>query len=263
MKFFLQIFLLVGCSVLLVAGNNPKKAVAVRTPIAPRIDGILNEQQWSLAQIVTGFIQRDPTEGAPATERTEIRMLYDNEALYFACMMYDSDPSKIVARLARRDDNVESDFINIRIDSYHDHQTAFEFTVNAAGVKIDILGYNDGEVEDASWDPVWDAETRITEEGWVAEIKIPFSMLRFSELPEMEWGIEFYRRISRKQEDALWVLIRKSDSGEMSKYGHLTGLRDVPAPTNLELIPYVVNSNRLLPKSPGYPDGRDIGGNSG
>ncbi|MCI0707758.1 MAG: carbohydrate binding family 9 domain-containing protein, partial [Ignavibacteriae bacterium] len=185
------------------------------------------------------------------------------EALYFACMMYDSDPSKIVARLARRDDEVESDFINIRFDSYHDHQTGFEFTVNAAGVKVDILGYNDGDSEDSSWDPVWDVETRITEDGWIAEIKIPFSMLRFSEQTDMEWGIEFYRRISRKQEDDLWVLIRKSDTGLMSRFGHLVGLKDIPAPTNLEMIPYAVNTNRLLPKSNAYPEGHDLGGNAG
>ncbi len=248
---------------LLYAGNNPKQAVAVRTPVAPTIDGILNEPEWILAQPVTDFTQRDPREGEPATERTEIRILYDNEALYFGCTMYDSDPSKIVARLARRDDEVESDVISIRIDSYHDHQTAFEFTVLASGVKVDILQYNDGRSEDESWDPVWDVRTRLTSEGWVAEIRIPFSILRFPDRHEHEWGIQFIRRISRKQERDHWALVRKRESGFVSRFGHLVGLRDIPVPTNLEFIPYGVSSNRFLPKSPTYPEGRDYTANAG
>ncbi|MGH2567640.1 MAG: DUF5916 domain-containing protein, partial [Bacteroidota bacterium] len=237
--------------------------MAVRTPVAPRIDGILDEPEWRLAQPVTDFTQRDPDEGKPATERTEIRILYDNEALYFGCMMYDAEPSKIVARLLRRDDETESDLISIRIDSYHDHQTAFEFTILASGVKVDILQYNDAESEDASWDPVWDVETRRTDEGWVAEASIPFHALRFAEQREYEWGIQFIRLIPRKQEHDYWVLIRKSESGFVSKFGHLVGLQAISNPSNLEVIPYAVSSNRFLPISPSYPNGRDFAGNAG
>ncbi len=247
----------------LLAGTNPKKAVAVRTPVAPRIDGVLDEPEWQLAKPVTDFVQRDPNEGEPATERTEIRILYDNNALYFGCTMYDSEPSKIVARLARRDNEIESDIISIRIDSYHDHQTAFEFTILAAGVKVDVLQYDDAQNEDASWDPVWDVQTRVTDEGWIAEVKIPFNILRFSQQSEYEWGIQFIRRISRKQERDHWALIRKSESGFVSKFGHLVGLKDIPAPRNLELIPYAVSTNRFVPTSRAYPNGRDLAGNSG
>ncbi len=258
-----RILLIVFLPALLLAGSNPKKAVAIRTPVAPKIDGVLNEAEWKFAQPVTDFTQRDPDEGKPATERTEVRILYDNDALYFGCIMYDSEPSKIVARLARRDDEVESDVLSIRIDSYHDHQTAFEFTILASGVKVDILQYNDAQNEDKSWDPVWDVQTRLTDDGWVAEIRIPFNILRFSEQQEHEWGIQFLRRISRKQERDYWVLIRKSESGFVSKFGHLVGLNDIPPPTNLELIPYAVNSNRFLPKSPAFPNGRKLAGNGG
>jgi hypothetical protein len=262
-KLMKKIFFLLVLPLLLNAGSNPKSAVAVRTAVAPMIDGVMNEPAWQLAKPVTDFTQRDPNEGEPASERTEIRILYDNEALYFGCLMYDSDPSKIVARLARRDDEVESDVLSIRIDSYHDHQTAFEFTILASGVKVDILQYNDAQQEDASWDPVWEVQTRITDDGWVAEVKIPFNILRFTPRPEMEWGIQFIRRISRKQERDQWVLIRKSESGFVSKFGHLVGLRDLPAPSNLELIPYAVGSNRFLPPSAAYPNGRDYRGNAG
>ncbi len=259
----LNLLVLFLVPLVLFAGSNPKKAVAVRTPVAPKIDGVLNEPEWKLAQPLSDFTQRDPDEGAPASEKTEIRILYDNEALYFACMMYDSEPSKIVARLARRDDEIESDIVSIRIDSYHDHQTAFEFTILSSGVKVDILQYNDAQQEDESWDPVWDLQTRLTDEGWIAEVKIPFNILRFTEQSEYEWGIQFIRRISRKQERDQWVLIRKSESGFVSKFGHLVGLKDVPAPKNLEVIPYAANNNRFLPKSPAYPNGRQLTGDAG
>ncbi|MBI4428297.1 MAG: carbohydrate binding family 9 domain-containing protein [Ignavibacteriales bacterium] len=246
-----------------LAGGDPKTARAVRTPTAPRIDGLLNEPEWQLASTVADFVQRDPFEGEQPTQKTEIRILYDDDAVYFGCTMYDTDPSKIVARLARRDDEILSDIISIRIDSYHDHQTAFEFTVNAAGVKVDILQYNDANEEDDSWDGVWDVETRITSEGWMAEIKIPFTVLRFPEKEEQEWGIQFIRRIARNREDDYWVLIRKNESGFISKFGHLVGIQGIRSPTNMELLPYTVGGGRFIPKSPGDPDGRDLTSNAG
>ena len=103
----------------------------------PTIDGNLDEEVWKLAPPATDFIQKDPDEGKPASERSEVRVLYDDEAIYFGCRYYDSDPSKIVARLSRRDDAIESDFAEIDIDSYHDHQTGFSFAFNVSGVKID------------------------------------------------------------------------------------------------------------------------------
>lgn len=263
MKKIHTIFMLSFLPSLLLAGSGEKKAVATRTAIAPTIDGILNEAEWNRVQPITDFLQRDPDEGQQASEQTEIRILFDDEALYIGCIMRDSDPSRIVARLARRDDEVESDFISIRIDSYHDHQTAFEFTLNAAGVKTDILQYNDGQEENSSWDVVWDAEPAITDDGWSAELKIPFKALRFSGQPSQEWGIQFIRYISRKRERQHWVLIRKRESGFVSKFGHLVGLENIPLPTNIELLPYVVGGNRFLPISPVYPNGRDLESNAG
>lgn len=248
---------------LLFAGSNPKKAEAVRAPKAPKIDGILNEPEWQLSKPITDFTQLEPIEGAEPSERTEIRILYDDEALYFACKMYDSDPSKIVARLARRDDEIESDRISLRIDSYHDHQTNYEFTINAAGVKVDILQYDDGRKEDESWDAVWDLETNIASDGWIAEVKIPFKALRFSEQDKQEWGLQFVRRISRKKEQIHWALIRKSESGWASKFGHLVGIENLSRSANVELLPYVVGSNKFLPVSPSFPKGNDFTSNAG
>ena len=256
-------YLLLISTASLLAGSNPKIATAVRTPKAPRIDGILNEPEWQAAKPVIDFTQRDPYEGQPPTQKTEIRILYDGDALYFGCTMYDTEPSKIVARLARRDDEILSDVISIRIDSYHDHQTGFEFTINAAGVKVDILQYNDAQEEDESWDGVWDVETRITEEGWVAEVKIPFTVLRFPEKDEQEWGIQFIRRIARNREGDYWVLIGKNESGFVSKFGHLDGIKDVRSPNNVEILPYTVGGGRFIPSSPSFPEGRDWTSNAG
>jgi hypothetical protein len=255
--------LLVLVTTFAVAGSNPKKVVAVRTSVAPRIDGIMNEAQWKLAVPASGFLQQDPVEGAPAAQPTEIYVLYDNEALYFGCMMYDSDPSKIIGRLGRRDVDVIADVVAIRLDTYHDHQTAFEFTFNPSGSKIDQVLSNDEEEGDKSWDVVWELKTGITDKGWVAEVKIPFKVLRFTPGKSLDWGFQFVRRVSRLNERSMWVLIRKSESGFVSKFGHLVGLEDVPAPTNVELIPYAVGESRFVPKSPSYPDGREVTPNAG
>ncbi len=248
------LFLSTFFPLVLLAGNSDKRATAVRTPAPPRIDGVLDESEWNLAVPINDFVQSFPLEGNPPTQRTEIRILYDDDALYFGCTMFDTEPSKIVARLARRDEEIQSDRISIRIDSYHDHQTAFEFTLNAAGVKVDILQFNDARYEDESWDVVWDAETRITGEGWVAEMRIPFKVLRFPDTDAQEWGIQFIRHITRNQETQMWVLIRVSESGFVSRFGHLEGIEGIRPRMNLQILPYVVGNNRYLAE----PQGRQV-----
>jgi hypothetical protein len=166
-------------------------------------------------------------------------------------MFYDSEPGKIVSRLSRRDDETESDEASIRIDSYHDHQTGYEFTFNVAGVKIDKRQYDDANQEDDSWDPIWELQTAITPEGWVAEIKIPFSMLHFhtmkSDSAENVWGINFLRHISRKQEDERWAFTPKSQSGFISRYGHLYGLSNLTEPHRFDVLPFVTGKSSHIP----------------
>jgi hypothetical protein len=246
-----------------VAGSNPKTAFAVRTSVPPVIDGRLNEPVWQLAKAETTFTQFEPIEGAVPNEKTEVRFLYDDEALYVGCRMYDPQPSKIVARLARRDDQVESDYISLRIDSYDDNQTDFEFTVSAAGIKTDILEYDDGARQDESWDVVWDVRTTIDSLGWVAEIKIPFQALRFSPTNDHDWGLQIVRTVSRTQEQLYWVLIRKSENGWASKFGHLKGIDNIPTSTHVEVLPYVLGGAKTLPPSPEFPNGREFTGNAG
>lgn len=242
----------------LFAGDDERAITARRTATAPQIDGLLNEPIWQLAPAATDFLQRDPYEGQPATEPTEVRVLYDEEALYFGCMMFDREPDKIVARLTRRDNEIESDVISVRLDSYHDHKTAYEFTILASGVKVDILQFNDAQDEDDSWDAVWEVKTQILPgdgsphgqalRGWSAEVKIPFEALRYTPAPDGKniWGINFMRRLSRKQEHTQWALIRKSMSGSISHFGHLLINDHLPKPRRFELLPYTVGKSEIV-----------------
>ncbi len=255
--------LLLLIPVMLAAGSSTKSIMAVRTAVPPVIDGRIDEPDWQRAPVAGGFLQLVPVEGAPASEPTEVRFLYDDDALYVACIMRDAEPLGIVARLARRDDEVEADGVSLRIDTFHDHQTNVEFSVSAAGVKTDIQQYDDGRSEDASWDVVWDVRTRITPEGWTAEFRIPFRALRFSPAAEQDWGLQILRQISRKKESDYWVLIPKSESGWTSRFGHLVGLRNIPAPSGVEVLPYVLGTERMVPVSPEYPTGKQLTGNAG
>ncbi|MFN0159435.1 MAG: DUF5916 domain-containing protein [Bacteroidota bacterium] len=238
----------------LVAGENINAIRAVKIETSPRIDGLLDEQIWQQASPATDFLQRDPSEGQPASERTEVRVLYDDDALYFGFMLFDSEPGNIVAPLTRRDNVVESDGMSIYIDAFHDHQTCYEFGFNPAGVKSDILIYNDGDIEDNSWDAVWEVETRILPNGWSAEVRIPFRVLRYqladNDTSEYEWGMNFIRTISRKQEEDRWAFTPKKESGFVSRFGHLRGLRALPSPRQLELLPFVVGKQRWQPQRP-------------
>ncbi|MDZ7289621.1 MAG: carbohydrate binding family 9 domain-containing protein [candidate division KSB1 bacterium] len=266
------LLLLIGS---LFAGDNERTVIATRTSAPPKIDGYLTERVWQTAVSVNGFLQRDPYEGQPATEPTEIRILYDDEALYFGCLMYDSEPDKIVARLTRRDNEIESDMISIRLDSYHDHKTAYEFTILASGVKVDILQFNDAEDEDDSWDAVWEVKTQIVPgdtsrhsfRGWIAEVKIPFRILRYTPAPDgrNEWGINFIRRLSRKQERTYWALVYKNQNGFISHFGHLILDGHLPIPRRFELLPYAFGKVKSISKELAEPAARGskLSGNAG
>jgi hypothetical protein len=254
------------------AGDNERAAIAARISTPPRIDGFINEEVWRRAQPISGFLQRDPNEGQPESEKTEIRVLFDHEALYFGCTMHDAEPDKIVARLTRRDNEIDSDAISLRLDTYHDHKTAFEFTVLASGVKVDILQYNDAEDEDDSWDVVWEVKTQIlrgenSPTGWSAEIKIPFHALRYTPSAEGKniWGVNFIRRISRKAERDQWAFVSKNARGFISHFGHLVLEGELPNPSRLEVLPYSVGRGAFINRALAQPATRtsDFSGDAG
>ncbi|MBE0557699.1 MAG: carbohydrate binding family 9 domain-containing protein, partial [Proteobacteria bacterium] len=256
---FLSVLLPFG----LIAGGSEKRAVATRTTVAPVIDGRLGDRPWSFATPVTDFTQSEPLEGTQPTQPTEIRILYDNDALYIGCMMYDSSPERIGRRLARRDEEIDADHISVRIDSYHDHQTAYEFTISAAGVKIDVLQFNDAREEDVSWDVVWEGKTAVTDSGWSAEMRIPFAVLRFPPAGKQEWGIQFIRTIERNRERQMWALILKSESGVVSRFGHLEGIEGISPQISIEVLPYVVGSTRSLASPIGLQESPDYSMSAG
>lgn len=223
------------------SGDRPAPvANAVRVARPPTLDGRLDDPAWTQATPLTEFIQIDPDEGQPASERTEVRLVYTDDALYVGVRLYDREPARIQRRLGRRDSFVPSDEFAVIIDSYHDHRTSFHFHVNPAGVKRDWVAGEDQAGGDDSWDPVWDVATSVDSAGWVAEIAIPFSQLRFSQAREQVWGINFFRHIFRRNEGAHFAHRRRTESGFASRFAHLTGLAGIPAPRRLELLPYSV-----------------------
>ena len=214
-------------------------AVRVSNPVV--IDGMLAEAEWQRPGI-TDFTQRDPAEGASPTERTEVWVAYDDEALYIAARMYDSHPDSIVFRIGRRDADVNSDWFYIAVDSYHDRRNAFFFAVNPGGSVQDGTFYND-DWSDNSWDGVWETATRVDPQGWTAEMRIPYSQLRFHKLDEYVWGINFMRSINRKDEEDWFVMVPKKESGTVSRFADLVGIRDINPPARVEILPYAVSSS--------------------
>jgi len=213
---------------------------AVRvTGDAPTIDGILNDPAWLEAPMVTGFTQMEPNEGEAASERTEVRVLYGASALFVAFRAFDRAPDSIAAQLTRRDSDSYSDGLHVLVDSYNDRRTAFHFAVNPVGVKYDIYRFDDTQ-EDASWDAVWDVATRMDDQGWTAEFRIPYSQLRFGNQDEQSWGINFAREIARRNETSTWAPIRQSDAAVVSRSGELQGLKGLGSPTRMEIRPFTL-----------------------
>lgn len=245
-----------------VIADPVKTALAVRVDGKIDIDGYLNETAWQKAQAFSDFRQHDPDDGAQPTESTTVKILYDDEAIYFAFWCYDSEPEKICRILTRRDRFTESDKVSLRIDSHHDHQTSYCFGVNAAGVLRDILIF-DNDCVDETWDAVWEANTQITTWGWTAEFKIPYSALRFPEADKYEWGFYIDRYLPRRNEEIQWQYVPRHENGGVSRYGHLAGISNIQPPGRLETLPYMVSYGVAEPKSLGNTNGRNFFSNVG
>jgi hypothetical protein len=227
------------------------QAVRLEGP-PPAIDGDLSDPAWARAPVATDFVQLEPQEGAPASERTEAWILYDDEAIYVAFRAWDSSPDSIVGQLTRRDQSSYSDRVHVIIDSYFDRRTAFHFAVNPLGVKTDIYRYDDHR-EDPGWDAVWDVATQIDSLGWTAEFRIPLSQLRFSSGDEQTWGINFVREIARRSETVVWAPLSNRDPSIVSRSGHLIGLRELQPGSRIELTPYSAGQVARRPGDPANP----------
>jgi hypothetical protein len=241
--------------------HDSPRATASRLTGTIHIDGSLKEPQWQTAQPVTQFTQLDPQEGKPASERTEIRFLYDDNALYIGAMMHDREPPR--GRLGRRDMSMSaSDWLTVILDPNHDHRTAVGFEVNPLGVRRDQTRSPDNE--DDSWEPVWEVEARVVDSGWVAEIRIPFSQLRFTGKSNLEWGLQIERQIARNQEFAEWSFTPRDQPRGIPRFGHLVGLTDLASGKKLEVMPYVVARSENIDRA-GNPfrDNHEFDGDAG
>lgn len=226
-------------------------AYATRRAGEIHLDGKLDEAAWQGARAFSGFIQSYPKPNEKAPDGTEVRVLYDDAALYVGIRMFDAHPDSIAAQLARRDaSGIYSDWVHLIIDSYHDRRTAFRFSVNPKGVKKDVYTSNDNN-EDLNWDAIWDVATAVDSAGWVAEYRIPLSQLRFgNQGRERVWGFQVQRDIARRQERDTWSPWIPDGRGFVSRFGDLAGLVDLPTPQRIELVPYA--SSRLT-RAPGDP----------
>jgi hypothetical protein len=215
---------------------------ATRAAKAPVIDADLSDEAWSSAQEITGFTQHDPDDGKPATQKTVVKVVYDNDAIYFGAMMYDTNP--VTTLLGRRDNGLESDWLRILIDSQHDGLSGAEFNLNPSNVQQDGILYND-IYDDTTWDAVWASQTKITKDGWIAEVRIPYSQLRFPEKPVQTWGINFVRKINKNSEADRLVNTPKGENGFVSRFANLTGIEGIKPERAFEVMPYGVARSDL------------------
>ena len=220
------------------------KVHAARASGEITLDGQLVEAMWADAPPISGFIQREPDEGAPATESTEVRVLYDDDAVYIGARLHDSRPDSIRAQLARRDRITNSDRFLVFLDCYHDRRTGFYFGINAAGTLYDGTLFNDDWDSD-TWDGVWDGKVARDSMGWTAELRIPYSQLRF-ERGKTHWGINFKREIARRNERDYLVATPSNGSGFVSRFVELAGIEQVSPPRRMEVLPYITTRAEYL-----------------
>jgi len=222
-------------------------AMAVRIPRgqAPKIDGRLDDAAWALAPAQGNFIQREPNAGAPISERTEFKVLYDDRKIYFGLWAFDSDPNGIRASEYKRDSGLaKGDQMRIVIDTFHDRRNGFYFATNPLGAEKDAQYTDNARVTNNDWNAVWECRTSRDGHGWYAEIAIPLSQLRFkTAIGETTWGLNVGRRIVRKNEESYWVSYPRAQGAygfaRLSNAGVLDGLRDIEARRRLEVVPFV------------------------
>lgn len=211
---------------------------AVRTNQPPHIDGRLDEDVWNNAPIATDFVTFEPNVGDQPRFKTKIKILYDDDAIYFGAMMFDPHPDSVLQQLGTRDaGEINADMIWIGIDSYHDKQNFFAFGISASNVQTDgKFTINDNSF---IYDAIWDSRTDITDSGWVAEVRIPYSAIRFKEIENQSWGLNFLRIVRRYRETYSWSPMDPNEDGIASQFNTLSDIQDIDAPVRLTLMPYI------------------------
>ena len=249
----------------LAAGDNPidystarrdRKLVATRASGPIELDGRLDEPSWLTAPVAKDFIQNDPREGEPATFDTEVKLLYDDDSLFIGVFAKDDQPDEIIINELRKDFNTgNSDHFQMVIDTFHDERNGYQFAVNPAGAKWDSQMSNEGRDQNSNWDGVWDVQARIGEDGWYAEIRIPFRTLKFGQESLQTWGINFQRRLRRLNENSFWSPVQRIYGlSRVSLAGTVEGLQGLQPGNNLRVKPYALASSSRVGSSANLGD---------
>lgn len=204
------------------------------------IDAVLDEPFYNQISPATDFRQLAPHNGEPSFQKSEVWFFYDQSAIYVGAMLHDNSPDSIFNFLSERDQIGMSDYFGVYFDPYNEGQLAFGFFVTPAGVQTDIKAIKkENDIEDGSWDAVWESNTRITDKGWIVEMRIPYSAVRFPNKPAHIWGLNMFRNIRRYNSNNSWSPIDRNIAGFIHQQGHLYGIENIEPPVRLSFSPYV------------------------
>ncbi|MBI2820417.1 MAG: carbohydrate binding family 9 domain-containing protein [Acidobacteria bacterium] len=246
------------------SSSDHKVAFAQYTQSEIAIDGELNEAAWETAQPITEFIQNEPTEGAPASERTVVRVLYDNRNLYIGVYCYERSPEEIVINDIQRDfAPSQQDYFGVLLDTFHDRRSGYYFASTPVGGQRDAQFFDEGRINNVNWDGVWHSQGRIYEDGWTVEFQIPFNTLRFSRENVQVWGLNFLRKIRRNNEQSFWAPLPRRyflPWRAVALWGELRGIENVEPGRNLQLKPYVIAGFEDFPSRGTPAEGKFDGG---
>ncbi|MDO8366442.1 MAG: DUF5916 domain-containing protein [Saprospiraceae bacterium] len=240
--------------------SNRKTGMVLRTDQPPRLDGDLNDECWQSAPVMSDFITNSPNYGNPAAEKTEVRLVYTDEAIYVGAYLYQASKS-IRHDLSPRDGESTADALHIAFDTYRDRQNAFRFQITAGNVQSDLK--MSPENTDPTWDAVWDSKTKTHADGWVVELRIPFSAIRFAKQPEQHWGLQIARQIQYVNEFSTWSPVDPNGGGSMPQWGNLEGIKAIDPPLRLAFSPYLAASLQRSPVNDDpveYADSRSLSG---
>ena len=244
------------------AQADKKRISAVRITTPPKIDGVPDEAVWQDAPAATDFIQNEPYNGDPASQKSDVRILYDDDALYIGAVLYDTSPDSILREFSKRDaGEVNADYFAVNINPYNDGLNSFSFMVSASGVQTDIK-YSPSDIQtgnkawhprgmDKNWDAVWHSKVNISGSGWSVEIKIPYSAIRFPKKQKQLWGLNIWRGIRRYREKSSWNFVDKEIDGVENQSGELNGIENIQPPLRLSFTPYI---SGYVEKNPEYED---------
>src|SRR4051812_2428580 len=259
----------------LALGQGPsaavrKEAQAVRIAPAvasPHIDGRLDDKIWEHASFVSDLTQKEPVEGAAPRVATRVAFAYDEDALYVGARMESDRPDDVPVLITRRDNWGASEILVVSLDTYLDRRTAYTFGVTAAGSRIDYYQPTDDETSrDFGYDPVWEVRTAVDSAGWTAELRIPFSQLRFTDRADQTWGLNVNRFIPRRNEALFWVMVPKNETGWSSRFGNLVGITGIRPSRRFEVVPYGATNATITgarDRANPFDDGRNLAARAG